>query len=86
MDGLIFIWTTLIGWALDMFPNYHLPTEAIDTIDTFFQAVSPWDLILPINEMISVLIIIFTIEIAYLVVNIFVGIIALVRGSGKPEI
>jgi len=85
-NALIFIWTTVLTWALDMFPNYHLPTESINAIDTFFQVISPWDLIVPITEALSVIIIIMTIEIGLIVVKLFVGIVSFVRGSGQPDL
>lgn len=84
--GFIIIWTTIGNWILDMFPTYHVPTKVIDAIDTFFQVVAPWDLIIPINEMMTVIIIILTIEIGMIAVKLIVGLLALVRGSGKPDI
>jgi len=85
-SAIIIIWSTLGGWILKLIPNYNLPSESINTIDYFLQIISPWDVIIPMSEMLTVIIIILTIEIGLTAARLFIGIIALVRGSGKPEI
>jgi len=82
----IIIWTTVAGFAVGLLPDYHLSTAAMFGFHQIMASLSMWSLVLPIEQALTVIITIIIFEITVISLRLFVGIVALMRGSGKPEI
>jgi len=82
----IIIWTTVAGFAVGLLPDYHLPVQVFLSFHYIMATLSVWALVLPIQEALTVIGIIFVFELTTIAAKFFIGIVALIRGSGKPEI
>lgn len=82
----IIIWTTIAGFAVGLFPDYHLPAAFFTSFHTIMLNLAVWSDVFPIVELLAAFGIIILFEITVVTVRFFIGLVALIRGSGKPEL
>jgi len=82
----IIVWTSVAGFVVGLLPTYTIPADIMEGFYIITYQLMKWDLVFPIKEMLVSLVVIFIFELTIISINLFTGVIALMRGSGKPEL
>lgn len=86
IDALVFLlfwFTKLIDLII---PSWNLPLEIYEVFEIAMAKLFLLSGDFPIHTLIEILLVIFTFEFTIMFVRLSIGLIAMLRGAGKPEI
>lgn len=86
LSALYYIGAWLVGIIADAASLLQVPAGVANNIGYLFEISAGWNAYIPILHLYTILAFIFTFEVIVLSFNIIIGIVALIRGSGKPEV
>jgi len=82
----IYILGALVGLLSLVLPDYQLAAEPMSALDDAINYILAWNNIVPTQTLLKCFYWMIVFEITLITMRLFVGLVALFRGSGKPEI
>lgn len=83
-------WIYLIYWltkGLDLIaPEWYLPEAMMTAVNTGFEVMWFFNEVFPIHVIVEILLLLISYELSIMLIRLIIGLIALIRGAGKPEI
>ena len=69
-----------------LLPSWTLASDTFTPLISIFQFLYGFNIIFPFRELIGFIVLAGLLELTFILARLSIGIVALIRGSGKPEI